>query len=126
MKTVDLILRLVAAIILLQTLYFKFLGAEESVFIFSKLGVEPWGRYASGIVELAAAILLLIPKTAWKGAILALCAMSGALLSHVFVLGIQVQGDGGLLFALGIAVFVSSAVSLFIHRQEISFPGTNA
>ena len=66
------ICRIVAAAILLQTLFFKFTGAAESIYIFTKVGLEPWGRIGSGIVELIAAILILIPRTTWLGAGLAL------------------------------------------------------
>jgi uncharacterized membrane protein YphA (DoxX/SURF4 family) len=94
------LLRLVAAGILLQTLFFKFTGAEESKYIFSTLGVEPWGRIGSGVVELVAAILILIPRTTTIGALLALGTMSGAILSHLAFLGIEVKNDRGLLFGL--------------------------
>src|SRR3954451_23286309 len=110
------ILRIVAAIILLQTLFFKFTGAAESVYIFSTLGVEPWGRIGSGVVELIAAILLLVPATTTVGAALALGVITGAILSHLTVLGIEVQGDGGLLFGLAITVFVASGVILLLRR----------
>src|SRR5512147_2401710 len=98
------ILRGIAAVILLQTLYFKFTGAEESVYIFSKLGAEPVGRIGSGIIELIASILLLTPSTVSIGAIVAMGTMAGAILGHLTVLGIDVKGDGGLLFALAITV----------------------
>jgi putative oxidoreductase len=123
MKLVDWIARIVAALVLLQTLFFKFQGAEESVFIFSQLGVEPWGRYASGFLELAASILILAPRTVWMGCLLGLGLMSGAILSHIAVLGIVVQDDGGLLFGLGIVVFLSCLVSLVIHRADIPVLG---
>src|SRR5262250_1525066 len=93
-------LRLIVAVILLQTLFFKFTGAAESVYIFSTLGAEPWGRIGSGIVELIAAILLLVPATVTVGASIALVVIVGAIMSHLTVLGIEVQGDGGLLFVL--------------------------
>lgn len=92
--------KLIAVIILLQTLYFKFTGAEESVYIFTKLGVEPYGRIGSGIIELIASILILIPRTTLLGAILGLGTMLGAIFSHLFVLGIEVQNDKGTLFFL--------------------------
>jgi len=111
--------RIVAAVILAQTLFFKFTGAEESVYIFAKVGLEPWGRYGSGVAELIATILLLTPRFAWAGALLALGVISGALVSHLTVLGIVVKDDGGLLFGLAITVFVTTAVTAFLHRRLI-------
>jgi len=110
--------RLIAAVIMLQTLYFKFLGQPESIYIFSTLGVEPWGRFGSGIVELIASALILIPRTSWIGAGLALGVMAGAILAHLTVLGIEVQGDGGYLFFLALAVAASSSTILFLTRQQ--------
>ena len=95
MKHVILILRLVAAAILLQTLFFKFTAAPESIYIFKTLGVEPYGRWFAGISELIASVLLLIPATQLFGAMMAIGIMLGAILSHVFILGIVVEGDGG-------------------------------
>src|SRR5215204_3118673 len=91
-------LRLLAAAIMLQTLYFKFTAAEESVYIFSTLGIEPWGRIGTGIMELIAAVLILVPRTVVIGAILSIGIMAGAVFSHLFILGISVQHDGGQLF----------------------------
>ena len=116
-------LQLIVAGILLQTLFFKFTGAAESVYIFSTLGAEPWGRIGSGVVELIAAVLLLYPATITVGAVLSLGVISGAIVSHLTVLGIEVQGDGGLLFFLALAVFVSSAAILLIRRAEIPVLG---
>jgi DoxX-like family len=113
------VLQVIAAGILLQTLFFKFTGAEESVYIFSTLGVEPWGRIGSGIVELVAATLLLYPPTAAAGSVLAAGVMASAILSHLTVLGIEVNGDGGLLFVLAVAVFVSSAAVAVLRREEL-------
>ena len=117
------VLQLVVAVILLQTLFFKFTAAAESVYIFSTLGAEPWGRIGSGIVELIAAILLLVPATVTLGAALALAVIVGAIFSHLTVLGIEVQGDGGLLFFLALTVFVASAVILVLRRGEIPLVG---
>jgi hypothetical protein len=117
------ILQIAVAIILFQTLFFKFTGAEESKYIFSTLGAEPWGRIGSGILELIAVVLLLIPSTVTIGAILALGAAAGAILSHLTKLGIVVKDDGGLLFALAISVFISSAIILLIRRTEIPVIG---
>ena len=116
-------LQILVAVILLQTLFFKFTAASESVYIFSTLGAEPWGRIGSGVVELIAAILLLVPATATLGAGLALVVITGAIVSHLTVLGIEVQGDGGLLFFLALTVFVSSAAILVLRRSEIPLVG---
>ena len=123
MNILSWLLRLVVAVILLQTLFFKFTGASESVYIFSTLGAEPWGRIGSGIVELIASILLLVPATTTIGAALALGVISGAIVSHLTILGIEVQGDGGLLFILALIVFVASAAILVLRRAEIPIIG---
>ena len=116
-------LQLIVAGILLQTLFFKVTGAAESVYIFSTLGAEPWGRIGSGVVELIAALLLLYPATITLGALLSLGVITGAIVSHLTVLGIEVQGDGGLLFFLALAVFVASAAILVLRRGDIPFVG---
>ena len=116
-------LRVAAAVILLQTLFFKFTAAPESVYIFTKVGAEPWGRFGSGVVELIAAILLLSPRFTWLGSVLALGVMAGAILSHLTVLGIEVQGDRGLLFGLALTVFIASGINLVLHRGEIPIIG---
>lgn len=111
--------RLTAAVILLQTLFFKFTGAEESVYIFTKVGLEPVGRYATGAVELVAAVLLVFRCHAWIGALLASGVMAGAIFSHLTVLGIVVKDDGGLLFALAVTVLLCSLVVLFQQRSQV-------
>jgi uncharacterized membrane protein YphA (DoxX/SURF4 family) len=113
------ILRLAAAIIMLQTLYFKFTAAPESVYIFSTLGLEPWGRIGIGSLELIASILLVIPKTTSLGALLAVGIMAGALFAHLTKLGIVVQNDGGQLFTLALVVFITCAVLLLIFRKQL-------
>ena len=133
---VSWVMQLVVAGILLQTLFFKFTAADESVHIFSTLGrflgiagVEPWGRIGSGLVELIAAVFLLVPSTASLGAMVAIGVMGGAILSHLLVLGIEVKGDGGLLFALALTAFAGSAIVLVLRRSQLSavgrfFPGS--
>ena len=116
---VILLLRLIAAVILLQTLYFKFTGASESKYIFGTLGVEPWGRWFSGVVELVASVLLLIPGTQLLGAVIAIGVMTGALLSHIFVLGLVIQNDGGLLFMLASSVFCACLLVLALQPSEV-------
>ena len=120
---VSWVLQLIVAGILHQTLFCKFTGAAESVYIFSTLGAEPWGRLGSGVVELIAAILLLVPATTTIGAAVALAVITGAIMSHLTVLGIEVQGDGGLLFGLALTVFAASALILVLRRGEIPVVG---
>lgn len=116
-------LQLLVAGIFVQTLFFKFTGAPESVYIFSMLGAEPWGRIGSGMAELIASILLLVPATVSVGAAMALGLICGAILSHLAVLGIEIQGDGGLLFFLAVTVFVASAIILAMRRAELPVVG---
>jgi hypothetical protein len=117
------ILQLLIAGILLQTLFFKFTGAEESVYIFTKVGAEPWGRIGSGVMELVAAVMLLVPALVPYGAMLTTAAMSGALLSHLTLLGIEVKGDGGLLFGLALTCFAGSLIILGLRRKQIPVLG---
>mgnify|MGYP001003418974 CR=1 FL=1 len=112
-------LRILPAAIMLQTLYFKFSGAPESIYIFSTIGMEPWGRYAVGIGELIAGVLLLVPKLSWIGALLGVGLMSGAIFFHMAFLGIQVQNDGGQLFAMALVVFIACFAHLVMERQRI-------
>lgn len=122
MKTSILIwiVRVTATIILLQTLYFKFTGAEESIYIFSALGIEPYGRIGSGIVELITCVLILIPGTTLWGALIGAAVMLGAIFSHIFVLGIEVKNDGGLLFTLAIIVFICCLALIYLNKSKIS------
>ncbi len=113
------ILKLLAAIIMLQTLYFKFSASEESVFIFSTLGMEPYGRLGIAVLELIASLLILYPKTTVYGAVLATGLMAGALFFHITKLGIEVQGDGGQLFIYALLVLICSLLLIFIHRYQL-------
>ena len=119
MKIFTWILRLVAAGILLQTLYFKFGAHPDSVDLFTQLGVEPWGRIATGVIELIAGILLLTPTFTRFGALLSMGLMVGAIASHLLVLGIAHAGDGGTLFFMAIIVFIASAILAFINKEEL-------
>ena len=114
------IIKFIATIILLQTLYFKFSGAEESIYIFSKLGAEPFGRIGSGIVELIASILILIPRTTLIGAILGASTMIGAIFSHLLILGIAVKNDGGELFTLAIITFICCILLIYKDINKIN------
>ena len=122
-KAVLRLMRLTVAGILLQTLFFKFTGAAESVFIFETLGAEPYGRIGSGIVELIAAGLILASPTVALGALLSLGVISGAIVSHLTILGIEIMGDGGVLFALALIVFVCSAGVLAAYADELPIIG---
>ena len=122
---IDWLLRIVVAVILLQTLFFKFTAAKESVYIFSALGAEPWGRIGSGVVELIASLLLLVPRTVVFGAILTLGTISGAIFAHLTKLGLTIPAvdDHGELFGLAIAALVCTVVVLYLHRSQIPFLG---
>ena len=117
-KYIERISSLIAATILLQTLYFKFTGAPGSVYIFSELGMEPYGRVGLGIVELITAVLLIVKRTSFVGALLGLGIMIGAIVSHLFVLGIEVQNDGGTLFALAVIVFIMCLITAILQKDK--------
>jgi hypothetical protein len=126
-KIISWLCRIIVAGILLQTLFFKFSGAEESKYIFTKLmgaEYEAVGRIGSGIFELISAILILFPGTVAIGAVISLGVISGAILSHLTELGIVVQDDGGTLFILAVTIFVLSLVTLIIHRKELPIVGS--
>jgi len=112
------LLRLLAAVIMLQTLYFKFTAQEESVQLFTALGMEPWGRIGTGIFELIASILILYPGTTGFGAALGVGLMSGAIFFHLTALGIKFGGDYTL-FIYAVIVFVCCVILLFFHRNQV-------
>ena len=122
-KYIPLVLRIVVALILIQTLRFKFTAHPDSVYIFETVGLEPIGRIGIGVVELLAAILLLIPRTAWLGAAITLGVIGGAIMMHLTRLGIDVKGDGGLLFGTAVVTFLLSAIILWINREAIPVIG---
>lgn len=112
------LLRIIAAVILLQTLYFKFTAQPESVELFTKLGMEPWGRIGTGIGELITAILLLIPRTTLLGAVMGVGLMSGAIFFHLTKLGINFGGDA-ILFSYAVITFVCCSCLIIIFRKNI-------
>ena len=120
-KHIILGIRIIIAVILIQTLRFKFTGHPDSVYIFSKVGLEPHGRIGIGVLELIASILILIPKTAWFASLLVMGIIGGAIMMHLTNLGIDIQGDNGLLFYTAVVTFVLSAVSLWFARKDIPF-----
>jgi uncharacterized membrane protein YphA (DoxX/SURF4 family) len=111
----------VAALIMLQTLFFKFTAAAESVEIFTRIGVEPWGRIGVGFMELIASVLICIPVISWMGALLAVGIMSGAVFFHITVLGLSVRGDGGHLFGFALTTLIAALIVLYIRKSEIPF-----
>jgi len=113
--------RIVAAIILLQTLFFKFTGAQESVELFTKLGAEPWGRIGTGVIELIASALILIPATVWLGSLLAMGLMAGAIASHILVIGVM-RDDGGQLFLYAVIVFVCALFTFWVSKNQVPEP----
>ena len=120
-KKLLLFLRIVIAIILLQTLRYKFLAHPDSVYIFSSLGLEPYGRIGIGVMELIASILLFPKKTTWLGALLSVSLMAGALFSHLTQLGIEVKNDGGTLFYMALLTWILSLTVLWEERKNIPF-----
>jgi hypothetical protein len=124
-KVASWVVQIVVAAILAQTLYFKFTGAEESVHIFTALGVEPWGRLGTGLLELAAVVLLLTPRVVVVGALLTVALMLGAIGAHLTKLGIVVQDDGGLLFALAVFNLLGVLLVTFLRRRELPVIGSH-
>ena len=115
------VLRLLVAIILLQTLRYKFLAHPDSVYIFSTLGLEPYGRIGIGVMELIASILILVKRTTWAGALLAVGLMAGAIFSHLTQLGIEIKNDGGTLFYMAVGTWFLSLIILWSERKKIPF-----
>ena len=120
-KTLLLVLRIGIAVILLQTLRYKFLAHPDSVYIFSTLGLEPYGRIGIGVVELIASLLLFPKRTIWLGALLSVGLMAGALFSHLTQLGIEVKNDGGTLFYMALVTWILGLVVLWDERKNIPF-----
>ena len=120
MKTkIHFVIRIIIAVILIQTLRFKFTAHPDSVYIFSKIGMEPYGRILTGVFELIASILILIPRTIWIGALLALGLMGGAIVMHLTKLGIVVNNDSGLLFITALVVFILSSLIIIENKKKI-------
>lgn len=123
MKHIPFILRIIVALILIQTLRFKFTAHPDSVYIFETVGLEPTGRIGIGILELIAGILLLIPRTVWAGAALTIGLIGGAIFMHLTQLGIEVNNDKGVLFITAVVTFILSTIILYISRKNIPIIG---
>jgi len=118
-KHFPLLLRILVAVILIQTLRFKFTAHPDSVYIFTKVGLEPYGRILIGVLELIAGILIVIPKTVWVGATLSLGLMAGAIMMHLTKLGIVINNDSGALFITAVVTFIISGVILFLYKEDV-------
>lgn len=118
LKNVSFVLRCIIAIIFLQTLYFKFTAQPESVYIFNKLGLEPFGRIDTAFIELIASLFILFPKTKLIGILISLITILGALLSHLLILGIEINNDGGLLFYLALTIFIFVVILIINYYDE--------
>ena len=123
-KALFLSIRVVIAIILLQTLRYKFTGHPDSIYIFTKIGLEPFGRFAIGVLELFAAILILVPRTIWIGGLLSIGIISGAIFLHLTQLGIEINNDGGGLFYMAISIFILSFLVFWNERKKIPIIGS--
>jgi uncharacterized membrane protein YphA (DoxX/SURF4 family) len=123
-KNVLLVLRIIVAVILIQTLRYKFTAHEDSVYIFTKVGLEPYGRIGIGVLELISAVLLMIPKTIWTGALLTVGIIGGAIMMHLTQLGIEIHNDGGRLFYIAVITFILSGIILFDQRKNLPFIGS--
>ena len=122
-KKLFILIRIIVAIILLQTLRYKFTGHPDSIYIFTKIGLEPFGRIGIGVLELISAILILIPRTVWLGSLLTLGIISGAVLMHIMQLGVEINNDGGRLFYMAISMLILSGLTLWNQRNKIPIIG---
>lgn len=126
--------QLVVVAILGQTLFYKFSGASETVALFEVLGMGAAGRYGTALMELVAVVLLLVPRTAWAGGLVALGVISGAIMSHLTTLGVSIDAEklgnpdlapleGPGLFVMALIVFAASAAVVVIRRRQIPVVG---
>ncbi|SRR5712692_56444 len=118
-RAIRLVCCLIAASVMIETLFFKFTDEPESVYIFRRMGTEPWMRWVQGLWELAASIGLLIPRLRWAGGILTTGAMAAAILSHMTWLGYSIRGDHGLLFGMALVTFTCGLTVTLLHRHHI-------
>ncbi len=133
-KGASWVAQLAVAAILGQTLFFKFTGAPETVALFEVVGLGDAGRIGTAVAELVAVVLLLIPRTAWAGGLVAMGVLSGAITSHLTRLGISIDpvvlGDprleplaGPSLFAMGVVAFVAGALVVVLRRSQVPVVG---
>jgi len=124
-KKILFALKAIAVITMLQTLFFKFSAANQSVELFTKIAGEheAYLRIGTGIIELISSILLFTSNRSWLGALMTLGVMSGAILGHITILGISHNNDGGLLFGAAVYIFIVALVVLINQRKKIFILG---
>lgn len=123
------VLRIALAGLYLMMSLPKFAGADMTIHIFSSIGIEPWGRYLTGAIEVLVFLLVLIPATTIYGVLLSLVTIFGALMTHFFIIGIVVKNasgtinDGGEIFITALIILALSLINLYVHRSAV--PGFN-
>ena len=115
--------QVIAAAVMVAAGFIKLQGGPVDIFIFEKLGMEPFGRYLITVLEFTAGILLVWPSFSVLGALLSVGTMIGASIAHATVLGFSVQGDGGMHVGLLVLVFVTSGVVLWARRRSLPVIG---
>ncbi len=118
-RLLDMATRVVASAIFAYTAYMKFTAAPAAVYIFQRIGMEPAGRYAVGALEVITIVLMLIPKSAWRGAILGALMMFGAICMHLTIGEFNINGDSGLMFGAAIVVLACCVSILVMHKADL-------
>jgi uncharacterized membrane protein YphA (DoxX/SURF4 family) len=90
---------------------FKLSGAQVAVDNFSKWGYPDWFRVVTGIIEVTAGVLVLVPRRSFLGALLILPTMVGAVLTHLT----HAEARNAPLPAI---LFISAAVLAYLRRPE--------
>lgn len=96
---------ILAFAILVYNAYLKLNSNSGAIQLFSGLGLEPYGRFAIGLFELTAALLLLYPGTVKYGAVLGFILMTGVIFIHITKIGIALNGNYSFFFMGVIAFF---------------------
>jgi len=84
------LLRLLVAVVFLYEGFDKFGTRRLWIRIYTEIGIGQWFRYATGMIEIVGAVLLLVPRATPISVALLLCTLVGAFLVHVFILGVGV------------------------------------
>jgi uncharacterized membrane protein YphA (DoxX/SURF4 family) len=83
----------------------KLAGMAEMVALFDAIGAGQWLRYVTGVLELAGAVLIVVPRTRGLGAALLAAIMVGAVGVHLFVLRVPPGAPAVLLLLAGFVVW---------------------